>query len=150
MNTDTMPAFELRVMPEGEREYRLALWQRPVRSNGTVSVTHPVATLRGVPLQVAMDQVLEWLKREGHRASVLGPTTKEPLPLGEEAGVRLGLLFLALRPLVRVDRMESIAAGLRSMPSEEAYYWFSKCGSHRSELHAQRALRILLAGAQRV
>jgi hypothetical protein len=93
-----------------------------------------------------MDQVLDWLKREGHRASVLSPGRKDPLPLGEEAGVRLGLLFMALRPLVKVDRMEAIAAGLRSMPSEEAYYWFSKCGSRENGLHAQRALRILLAG----
>lgn len=147
MNTDTIPAFELRVAPDRERSYRLALWQRPVGPNGTTSITRPMATLRGVPLQVAMDQVLDWLKLEGHRSSVLAPTQTEPLPLGEEAGVRIGLLFLALRPLLRLERMETIVSGLRAMPSEEAYYWFSKCVAERSGLHAQRALRILLAGA---
>jgi hypothetical protein len=32
------------------------------------------------------------------------------------------------------------------MPAEEAYYWFSKCARGRAGNHAQRALRILLAG----
>ncbi len=146
MSNDQSPAFDLRVVPEGDRSYRLALWQRSVSPNGSNHTSSAVATLRGVPLQVAMGQVLEFLKREGHRASALGPGRKEPLTLGEESGVRLGLLFLALRPLVKVDRMEAIAEGLRAMPSEEAYYWFSKCRSQRHGLHAQRALRILLAG----
>jgi hypothetical protein len=42
--------------------------------------------------------------------------------------------------------MEAIAAGLRVMPGEEAYYWFSKCASRASAGRAQQALRILLAG----
>jgi hypothetical protein len=32
------------------------------------------------------------------------------------------------------------------MPSEEAYYWFSKCTVGASAASARRALRILLAG----
>lgn len=140
-------AFELRVVPAGERAYRLALWQRGIPANGRPGAqARHLVTLAGLPLQVGLDQILDTLKREGYRASVLHPARREPLPLSEEAGVRLGLLFLALKPLAKVSRMERIAAGLRGMPDEEAYYWFSKCVPQRGGRHAQRALRILLAG----
>lgn len=140
-------AFELQVVPDGEGAYRLALWQRATPANGSPGVSaQRLATLGGVALQVGMDQVLDTLKREGHRASALSPSRREPLPLGEEAGVRLGLLFLALKPLRTVSRMEQIVAGLRRMPAEEAYYWFSKCAAGRGREHARRALRVLLAG----
>jgi hypothetical protein len=147
MSQTHTPAFELRVVPAGERAYRLALWQRALPANGHrgAEVRHLV-TLGGVPLQVGLDQILDTLRREGYRPSVLSPAQREPLALSEEAGVRLGLLFLALKPLSRVSRMERIAAGLRGMPGEEAYYWFSKCAPQRGGQHAQRALRILLAG----
>ena len=138
--------FELRVLPAGERAYRLALWQRAVAVNGSPPAARHLVTLGGVPLQVGLDQILDTLKREGYRPGVLHPGRQGPLALSEEAGVRLGLLFFALKPLARVSRMERIAAGLRAMPDEEAYYWFSKCASERGRGHAQRALRILLAG----
>jgi len=37
------------------------------------------------------------------------------------------------------------AAELRAMPSEEAYYWYSKCTDPHSSGWAQQALRTLLA-----
>lgn len=136
-------AFELRVEPEGKRGRRLALWQRQ-RANGRAAPARRLVALGGAPLQVGLGQVLEALRREGYRPSALH-AGQEPLALSEEAGVRLGLLFLALRPLSKVSRMERVAAGLRAMPGEEAYYWFSKCASARDGRRAQRALRILLA-----
>ncbi len=33
-----------------------------------------------------------------------------------------GIAFLAVAPLTRPDRIETIACELRTMPSEEAYY----------------------------
>lgn len=147
MSHNHSSAFELYVVPVGDREYRLALWQRAIPANGSPGAqAGHIVTLGGVPLQVGLDQILDTLKREGHRATVLNPAQQEPVTLSEEAGVRLGLLFLALKPLTKVNRMEQIAAGLRGMPGEEAYYWFSKCAPQRGRRHAQRALRILLAG----
>ncbi|MBX6770937.1 MAG: hypothetical protein IRY83_04375 [Chloroflexi bacterium] len=147
MSRDPIPAFELHVVPAGEQAYQLALWQRAIPTNGRPGApAHHLVTLGGLPLQVGLDQILATLRREGYRASVLSSGQRQPLPLSEEAGVRLGLLFLALKPLTKVSRMERIAVGLRSMPDEEAYYWFSKCVAARGRGHAQRALRILLAG----
>ncbi len=147
MRHDHVPAFELRIVPAGEREYRLALWQRAVSGDGRPDArARPLASLGGVPLLVVLSEVLDTLRREGYRPSAVDSARREPLPLSDAAGVRLGLLFLALGPLARVDRMERIAIGLRGMPEEEAYYWFSKCATGREAGHARQALRILLAG----
>ena len=92
------------------------------------------------------DHVFRALRKTGHRATELSRARHEPFILDEDTGVRLGLLFLAVKPLHKTTRIDSISGALRSMASEEAYYWFSKCTSDRTARFAQRALRILLAG----
>jgi len=91
------------------------------------------------------DHVLDALRGNGYRATDLAAGRKEPFALTEESGVRLGLLFLAVRPITRMDRIEIIAQGIRAMTSEEAYYWYSKCTGGVAAERAQRALRVLLA-----
>jgi hypothetical protein len=59
--------------------------------------------------------------------------------------VRLGLVFLTVKPLTKLLRVETISSGIRQMPSEEAYYWYSKCTAGATAERAQRALRVLLA-----
>ncbi len=171
MSEGTKRAFRLRVEPLAGDALRLTLWQQPPSANGRRPAYRRLATLEGTPLLVALDQVLELLRSEGYRglragerASLWGrETARGPhqrpragrrvpangareLPLGEATGVRLGLLFLTLRPLRRVERMERVAAGVRSMTDEEAYYWFSKCVARDTGRRARRALRLLLAG----
>lgn len=147
MSRNTSTPFELQVQPEDEERYELVLWQQVVHQNGTTQAQRrQVARLRGTPLMVAMDHVLDTLKSEGYRATALRPSDTETLRISDEAGVRLGLLFLALKPLSKVDRMEAIGGGLRNMPTEEVYYWFSKCASADGNRNAQRALRVLLGG----
>jgi hypothetical protein len=55
------------------------------------------------------------------------------------------MLFLAVKPLTKLSRVEAISTQMRSMPSEEAYYWFSKCTATSNPARAQQALRVLLA-----
>src|SRR5689334_7742029 len=101
VSKEQTPAFELRVLRNERREempggtrYRLALWQRTTKLNGTATESaHHLVTLDGVPLQIALDQVLDALRREGYRSNVLNVGQTEALPLSEEIGVRLGLLF---------------------------------------------------------
>jgi hypothetical protein len=90
-----------------------------------------------------MDQVLEALRRSGNRSSDLHRRRKAPFELNEASGVRVGLLLLAVKPLRKGSRMEEVAAAIRGMSDEEAYYWFAKAAG---SLRAQRALRVLLAG----
>mgnify|MGYP001267639774 CR=1 FL=1 len=137
--------FELHLEPRESYSYALALYQWPVKANGETPQARHVVTLGGAPLQAVADQVLEMLRRAGYKVTDLSPRRRDPFRLDEETGLRLGLLFLAVAPLTRPDRIEAIARALCAMPSEEAYYWYSKCTDPRSSNRAQRALRVLLA-----
>ncbi|MCA9054888.1 MAG: hypothetical protein KDA75_13695 [Planctomycetaceae bacterium] len=96
-------------------------------------------------MRSVMDQILGTLKKAGYRPSDLSRTRKAPFELGEEAGVRLGLLMLAVKPLRKPSRMSDISEQVQSMAEEEAYYWFSKTTDDRVGRRSQKAMRILLA-----
>jgi hypothetical protein len=141
-------SIELRVIRRGETDYGLALYRRPVsgrdptESNGHWPL---VVQTWGTPLQSVMDQVLATLKEAGYRATDLSRSRQAPFALSEAQGVRLGLLFLAVKPLRKVTRMTSISEQVRGMTDEEAYYWFSKTTTAITARRAQRAMRVLLA-----
>lgn len=150
--------FELRLVPEtnsktSQASYRLGLYQRklePPAAQQSLYRQGPdlmerVIELGGVPLRAVADQVLEALRENGYKATDLNPNRREPFALQEEWGVRLGLLFLAVKPVSKVSRIELISAGIRQMTSEELYYWYSKCTSRAKAERGQKALRILLA-----
>lgn len=142
---DPARPFELVVEPLDERSYALALYQWPVKANGVPSEPRRVVSLSGDSLLAVADQVLEMLRRAGYKVTDLSPQRRAPFWLDEETGLRLGLLFLAIAPLSRMDRIEAIARQLHTIPSEEAYYWYSKCTDPHRSNRAQHALRILLA-----
>ncbi len=144
-NYDPEKPFELHVEPRDEQSYALAIYQWPVKANGVPIEARRVVVLSGVNLQAVADHVLEALRRSGYKATDLSPRRQKPFLLDEEPGLRLGLLFLTIAPLSRIDRIESISRELRAMPSEEAYYWYSKCTDPFYNSRAQQALRILLA-----
>lgn len=130
--------FTLHVLPRADGTYGVELREAGSGKPGG----RPVVRAWGAPLQAALDQVLEALRRSGYRPSDLHRKHQVPFALKEAWGVRVGLLLLALKPLRKTTRMEGIAAAIREMPDEEVYYWFSKAvGSPR----AQRALRLLVS-----
>jgi len=150
--------FELRILPIvastfNEPTYRLVLHQRLVESppdqkslyESEPPVLRKVAELSGSTLRAVADHVMEALRANGYKPTELGANRREPFPLAEETGVRLGLLFLAVRPITKMERIEVIAQGIRAMTSEEAYYWYAKCTGGPAAERAQRALRMLLA-----
>jgi hypothetical protein len=104
-----------------------------------------VVEVSGSMLRAVADHVLEALRRAGYKATDLSAGRREPFLPSEEAGVRLGLLFLAIKPITKMNRVEAISQGLRAMTSEEAYYWYSKCTAGPTAERAQKALRMLLA-----
>jgi len=138
--------FELRVIPRGNHDYGLALFQRPLNSN-TEEPGKPIRLVRiwGTPMQLVMERVLDSLKRNGYRPTDLSPSRKAPFALDEEPGARLALLFMAVKPLRKISRMEEISECIRSMEPEEVYYWFSKCADATSGRRSCRAFRILLS-----
>ena len=135
-------SFELRVIPRGEGEYGLSLFQ--VDND---RLPEHVVRVWGRPLQTVFDQVIGAVKKEGYRVTNLSRQRKAPFVLDEASGVRLGLLFLSIKPLSKLSRIEAISSIIRGMGEEETYYWFSKCTKSlpASARRAQRAMRILLA-----
>jgi len=162
---DPEKPFELRVVPNDSNGYSLALYQWPViastapsggsspalssagqRLNSQPTKPECLVSLAGDPLRAVADHVLEALRKSGYKATDLSRERRKPFRLDEETGLRLALLFLTVKPLTRMDRVEAISGALCTMPSEEAYYWFSKCTAGATAINAQKALRILLAG----
>jgi hypothetical protein len=148
--------FELRVIPvtdDTKVPYRLSIYHPVVKSvdqQKTFYSHEPpklvkVVELGGQTLHAVADHVLDALRENDYKPTDLGANRKEPFSLREESGVRLGLLFLAVKPISKFERIEDISQGLRAMTVEELYYWYSKCTSQPAAERAQKALRVLLA-----
>lgn len=137
--------FELRVIARPTNDYGLALYQTPAQANGHTPEAHLVAQVWGAPLRMVADQVFRALRKGGHRATELSHSRTKPFALDEETGVRLGVLFLAIKPLHKPLRIDAISSAVQGMANEEAYYWFSKCTSHPTASQAQKAFRVLMA-----
>lgn len=138
-------SFHLTVIPRKGQAYGLSLSQLIGSGERTPDAGQPVVRIWGPALESVLDRVLETLRKAGFRPSDLRAGRKAPFELSEEAGVRLGLLFLAVKPLRRLDRISAISEAVRDMEAEEAYYWFSKCSRTDLSRRACRGLRILLA-----
>ena len=141
--------FELRVLPRNGSSYSLALFQPPLGGHRKRSAPERVVEIWGPPLAAVIDQVLTALHRGGYRPSDLRPSRRAPFCLPEEEAVRLGLLFLAVKPLRRHERIDAISRQLGAMEPEELYYWYSKAAARGEDAtghRALRALRILIAG----
>jgi hypothetical protein len=139
-------AYRLVLEPAGTGSYGLRLEQARSFDPG-VDEVRVVGRASSTAVAACVDQVLDALRRAGHATTELRPGRSGVFPLSEESAVRLGLLFVALRPLSKTRRMEQIAEGIRRMAPEEAIYWFSKCATPTSTeaRRAQHALRVLLA-----
>ena len=139
--------FQLCVERGKTTDYGLALFRLPARGEGRNGSAEwdLVVRFRGIQMQAVMDQVLSTIKQAGYRASDLSRNRRAPFQLTEEAGVRLGLLMLAVKPLRKTTRMNDISEQVQSMASEEAYYWFSKTTDCDLGRRSQKAMRILLA-----
>jgi hypothetical protein len=136
--------FHLHVVPSEQGLYGVELYQDQFKNgNGMERVL--VSKLDGPPLQSVTDRVLEALKKDGYRSVDLSRGRNAPFDLDEETGVRLGLVFAAVKPLRKLARIETISSSVNAMAAEEAYYWFAKCTSGENSRRAQKSLRILLA-----
>ena len=138
-------ALQVTTLDGETTEYAWTLRQRIMEQKGDKPRLEPIVTISGDSLRGVADHAIEALRSAGYKATDLSPTRKDPFYLPEEMGVRLGLVFLAVKPLSKPRRVEEISYGIRQMPSEEAYYWYSKCTAADTAERAQKALRVLLA-----
>lgn len=85
--------FELRVQPNGDSQYGLALFQKPHRDRdqtGKAEEWQPVVRVHGQPVRAVLDQVLAAIKKAGYKPSDLSRGRERPFVLPENLGVRLG------------------------------------------------------------
>jgi len=152
-NLQPSTEFELRVLPESGNGYRLEFTQKlaeavadqPFLYQQPAIKTRVSVELGGDSLRAVADVVLDALRQNGYKPTDLGVGRREPFHLDEQTGVRLGLIFLAVKPITKSSRIEAISQGIRLMTPEELYYWYSKCSGGPATERAQKALRILLS-----
>ena len=142
--------FVLYSRPDGGNAYRISLYQWLSQANGRGEQRAArdrfwKIEMAGDALRMTADALLRTLQANGYRATDLSRRLEKPFFLDEPSGLRLALIFLAVKPVSRHDRVEAIVNGILAMSDEEAYYWFSKCSRGPSAQRAQRALRVLLA-----
>ncbi len=151
---DPTRPFALYTLPDKEGSYRVALYQWVNVGQMLPSTATPQAPgalwsveLGGDILRAVMDHLLAALRANDYKATDLARAvgSKTPFYLDESSGLRLALILMAVKPLVRHDRIETIGQGIQAMSAEEAYYWFSKCTASSDAARAQKALRVLLA-----
>ena len=138
--------FALHVQPVagGSTDYALRVAQRVIERPNAEPHMIDVVTLGGDNLRAVAEHVLDGLRRAEYKVTDLSPARRKPFYLPEEVGVRLGLVFLAVKPVSKMRRVEEISQAIRQMPSEEVYYWYSKCLAQATAERAQKALRVLL------
>ena len=129
--------FTLHVVPEGTGGYHLEL---NVATNGT-SVS--VALLADRQLERLRSAVATAVTASKHARTIVSPTRNAPIPLSEDAGIRLSLMALTVAPLSKASRVEAIRIGIDAMTSEEALYWYAYCTGPDAS-RGLRALRTLL------
>ena len=133
----------LQLKHDGAHRVAYILQEEP--ENSSTRGMRTLVRIWGAPLEATSGQIIECLKRSGHRPAVLQGKESEPLPLDEPAGVRLALVFLAVKPLRKLRRVEVITKAIQEMEPEETYYWLAKCSRQRIGRRACHALRVLLS-----
>lgn len=145
-----MDSFYLRIERRRHNEMSLALCQRPIGSKSRLKLLKDknVVSLWGLPLIVAKGEIEEQLRRNCHPKLLIKSARHKIAELSEDRAVRLGLLFFALKPMRKIERMREVLYGIAQMSREEAGYWFSKACNSPSQgerMRSMRALRIMLS-----
>ncbi len=132
--------FRLLIQPADQDNYAVALEE----TNGSPAPGTIVAKVNAEHTRRVMPSLLEAVRSSGHPKTILSASRRTPIPLKEEAGVRLGLVLLATDPIVKSRRLEGMADGVSDMTGEEVYYWYAKVTGPEGH-RLQRALRLFLA-----
>lgn len=140
-----MQEFQLRVVPTDNNNFALELYQCAYKRAGEKRrpAAKRIGRLKGQALVLARMAIYQALKANNYDPKQLSHKRQRPYVLSENSGVWLAILFRALQPLRRAERIANIAAGIEAMTPEEAHYWFAKIDAS-GHSPALRALRVLL------
>ena len=128
--------FQITVQPDGDAF--------GIKLNEINGKTAAVANINHRRMRDLGTFVTQAVKDSGHPRTALHAGRKSPIPLREEAGVRLALGLLATDGVRKGSRKHKMLAGVQDMAAEEAYYWYAKCVG-KEGARVRRALRLFLA-----
>ncbi|NBD34099.1 MAG: hypothetical protein GVY17_14310 [Cyanobacteria bacterium] len=139
-----MQEFQLRVKPLNNNEFSIELYQCAYKKAGEKKrpTAKRIGQLKGRNLVLARHNVYQALKANNYDPKTLSYKRRNPYILDEETGVNLAILFQALQPLRKEERIINITAKVKDMSDEETHYWFAKInnGNRNSALKAMRIL----------
>ncbi len=140
-----MQEFQLRVVPNGNNDFALELYQCAYKKAGEKKrpAAKKIGRLKGNALVVVKQSIYTCLKANNHDPKTLSHKRQCPYVLDEQSGVSLALLFQAVQPLSKPERIASISNGITGMSNEEAHYWFAKVSNGKRRA-ALKAIRVLL------
>jgi len=140
-----MQEFQLRVVPLDNNNFALELYQCAYKKAGEKKrpAAKRVGRLKGNNLIQSRQLIYTALKANQYDPKTLSYKRQTPYILSEESGVMLAILFQALQPLSKPERIANITDGVMAMSNEEAHYWFAKIANGKRST-ALKALRVLL------
>lgn len=140
-----MQEFQLRVVPVGNNEFSLELYQCAYKKAGQKKrpSAKRLGRLKGKNLVLARHNVYQALKANNYDPQTLSHKRHNPYVLDEETGVNLAILFQLLQPLRKEEKIVNITDGVKEMSNEESHYWFAKIYNCNQNT-VLKALRILL------
>jgi len=140
-----MQEFQLRVVSTDNNNFALELYQCAYKKAGEKKrpAAKRIGRLKGNALIMARQAIYSCLKANNYDPKTLSHKRSSAYILSEESGVNLALLFQALQPLSKPDRIVNITNGITAMGNEESHYWFAKISNGKRST-ALKAMRILL------
>lgn len=142
-------AFELRVQPHRDNEVKYVLLQcPPLRRGEAEAEPEELVAIWGPPVHFAQEAISSVLREAGVARGVTALRAGDVVPLEEAVGTRLAVLFLALKPLRKLERVRAIAEEIVQMSPEATCFWLGKVAGGqdwRTRQRHLRALRLLLA-----
>jgi hypothetical protein len=140
-----MQEFQLRVVPLNNNSFALELYQCAYKKSGEKKrpAAKRLGRLKGNALVQTRQAIYSYLKANKYDPKTLTYSRQTPYVLDEESGVSVALLFQALQPLSKPERIANISQGITAMSNEEAHYWFAKVTNGKRS-PALRAMRVLL------
>lgn len=140
-----MQEFQLRIIPQKDNNFALELYQCAYKSAGAKKrpPAKKIGKLTGQSLVLVRQAIYQTLKANNYDPKSLSHTRTSPYVLTEESGVNLAILFQAVQPLKKEEKITNIRDGVMAMSCEEAHYWFAMISNGRRS-SALRAIRLLL------
>ena len=144
---------------DSRRGFELVVRRNPEESDGRFSVTvfeidgraehrREVARVGAERLDLAQPALLEALRSSGKPRTALKVTQIDPVPLDEDAGVRIALVLAVISGISKPGRCTKLLNGVSRLSSEESFYWYAHTLGSRDLATSRRrlkALRIFLA-----